>query len=80
MKDHTSHDVVLLCPRCHQISNMHDLQLRECLAIECEAPLPSGIDNVKTVEVPHLKYFSDLDKYSVNHFHSQKNFVLVPGN
>lgn len=55
MKDHTSHDVVLLCPRCHQISNMQDLRLREQLAIECDAPFTSKNTNVKEIEVPHLK-------------------------
>ncbi|XP_055323361.1 exonuclease 3'-5' domain-containing protein 2 isoform X2 [Sitodiplosis mosellana] len=55
MKDHTSHDVLLLCPRCHQISNMHDLNLREKLAIECKAPFPTKNTNTKTVEVPRLK-------------------------
>lgn len=55
MKDHTSHDVLLLCPRCHQISNMHDLRLREQLAIECDAPFSSKVTNMKTAEVPRLK-------------------------
>lgn len=55
MKDHTSHDVVLLCPRCHQISNMHDLHLREQLAEECDAPFSSKNANLKEVEVPRLK-------------------------
>lgn len=50
MKDHTSHDVLLLCSRCHQLSNMHDLRLRLKLAAQCDAPLAS-----KTVEVPRLR-------------------------
>lgn len=55
MKDHTSHDVLLLCPQCHQISNIHDLRLREKLALECDAPFPAKATNMKTVEVPRLK-------------------------
>lgn len=56
MKGHVSHDVLLLCPRCHQISNMHDYQLRETLSIECNAPFPAKNINTKTIEVPRLKY------------------------
>ncbi|CAK1600277.1 unnamed protein product [Parnassius mnemosyne] len=39
MKDHSSHDVVLLCVECHQRSNMRDQSVREQLAAQCEAPL-----------------------------------------
>lgn len=39
MKSHQSHDVLLLCPVCHEISNYHDLQLRKKLADTCDAPL-----------------------------------------
>lgn len=55
MKDHTSHDVVLLCPKCHQFSNIHDLRLRQKLATECNAPFDSKSTNMKTLEVPRLK-------------------------
>lgn len=55
MKNHTSHDVLLLCPQCHQISNMHDLRLREWLAIECEAPFSAKATNMKTIELPRLR-------------------------
>lgn len=55
MKDHTSHDVVLLCPRCHQISNMHDSHLRDKLAIECDAPITAKNSNMKTLEIPRLQ-------------------------
>lgn len=51
MKNHTSHDIVLLCARCHQICNMHELSLREKLARECDAP----ISPTKTIEIPRLK-------------------------
>ncbi|CAH2103071.1 unnamed protein product [Euphydryas editha] len=39
MKDHSSHDVVLLCAECHQRSNVRDQLVRESLAARCGAPL-----------------------------------------
>lgn len=39
MKEHQSHDVLLLCPPCHQNSNMQDVRLRKLLAELCDAPL-----------------------------------------
>ena len=39
MRDHTSHDVLLMCVQCHQKSNYYDLELRRSLADECDAPL-----------------------------------------
>lgn len=38
MKSHTSHDVLLLCPDCHQRSNMSDLMIRKKLSFMCNAP------------------------------------------
>jgi len=43
MKDHQSHDVLLMCVRCHQLSNLHDANLRTKLSIECNAPI--GTEN-----------------------------------
>ncbi|XP_046376546.1 exonuclease 3'-5' domain-containing protein 2-like [Haliotis rufescens] len=42
LKDHRSHDVLLLCPPCHQVSSNHDAILRQELAVECDAPIDSG--------------------------------------
>ncbi|XP_031842751.1 exonuclease 3'-5' domain-containing 2 isoform X2 [Nomia melanderi] len=39
MKAHQSHDILLLCPTCHEVSNYHDLQLKRKLADMCDAPL-----------------------------------------
>ncbi len=39
MKDHHSHDVLLLCPPCHMISTYHDDLLRRKLAEKYQAPL-----------------------------------------
>lgn len=56
IKDHTSHDIVLLCPRCHQLSNLFDFRLRSKLAHECNAPFAEKGGTSKTNEVPQLKY------------------------
>ena len=39
MKDHQSHDVLLMCVPCHQLSNIHDTELRRELAELCDAPI-----------------------------------------
>ncbi|CAL4069078.1 unnamed protein product, partial [Meganyctiphanes norvegica] len=39
LKDHQSHDVVLLCLPCHRTSNMHDNNFRYKLAEDFEAPI-----------------------------------------
>jgi len=44
MKDHQSHDVLLMCVPCHQVSNMHDATLRNELAETCTAPIGSLAD------------------------------------
>uniref|UniRef100_A0A8C5WI61 Exonuclease 3'-5' domain-containing protein 2 n=1 Tax=Leptobrachium leishanense TaxID=445787 RepID=A0A8C5WI61_9ANUR len=38
MKDHNSHDVLLLCTSCHAISNLNDTSLKQQLAEDCNAP------------------------------------------
>ncbi|GFO20170.1 exonuclease 3'-5' domain-containing protein 2 [Plakobranchus ocellatus] len=42
LKDHSSHDVLLLCTLCHRKSCDFDAQLRLHLAQECNAPVESG--------------------------------------
>uniref|UniRef100_A0A2C9LLN1 3'-5' exonuclease domain-containing protein n=1 Tax=Biomphalaria glabrata TaxID=6526 RepID=A0A2C9LLN1_BIOGL len=42
LKDHSSHDVLLLCTDCHRKSCDSDIILRMQLAQECNAPLESG--------------------------------------
>lgn len=41
MKHHISHDILLLCVQCHQLSNLRDLDFRYMLAAECDAPFES---------------------------------------
>ncbi|XP_043998797.1 exonuclease 3'-5' domain-containing protein 2 isoform X1 [Gambusia affinis] len=38
MKDHNSHDILLLCTGCHAASNVHDGSLKQQLAAEFAAP------------------------------------------
>ncbi|CAG5134419.1 unnamed protein product, partial [Candidula unifasciata] len=42
LKDHSSHDVLLLCTACHRKSSDSDVIMRLQLAEECNAPLDSG--------------------------------------
>lgn len=48
LKDHSSHDILLLCLPCHKKSCDFDITLRQQLAQECHAPLESG-PGAKTV-------------------------------
>lgn len=43
MKSKTSHDVLLLCLRCHQNSNMSDIKIRRELEETCTAPLSGAV-------------------------------------
>lgn len=61
MKDHSSHDVLLLCPTCHQLSNMSDLRVREQLARECDAPFATK-DDGKTIDVPQLRELKSISR------------------
>ena len=44
MRDHTSHDVLLMCYECHRRTNLFDLELRRQLSIECDAPINAEED------------------------------------
>ena len=39
MKDHHSHDILLMCPECHRLSTFYDDKLRKELANKYNAPL-----------------------------------------
>uniref|UniRef100_A0A1B6KTR1 Exonuclease 3'-5' domain-containing protein 2 n=1 Tax=Graphocephala atropunctata TaxID=36148 RepID=A0A1B6KTR1_9HEMI len=54
LKNHHSHDVLLLCLSCHTRSNMFDQDLRDQLVIECDAPLAEK-ENNKFREMPELR-------------------------
>lgn len=51
-KQHLSHDILLLCVKCHQLSNVHDLALKRQLSAECGAPLSKA--SQKFSEDPYL--------------------------
>uniref|UniRef100_A0AAG5CUQ4 Exonuclease 3'-5' domain-containing protein 2 n=1 Tax=Anopheles atroparvus TaxID=41427 RepID=A0AAG5CUQ4_ANOAO len=51
MKEHVSHDVLLLCADCHQRSNMVDERLRQELATLCEAPLAGQKNGSKEIRL-----------------------------
>lgn len=52
MKDHISHDVLLLCLDCHLKSSSFDVALRQQLAVECNSPIGSCDD----VKVYYIEY------------------------
>ncbi|KAM3918638.1 exonuclease 3'-5' domain-containing protein 2 [Leptodactylus fuscus] len=51
MKDHNSHDVLLLCTSCHAVSNYYDNNLKQQLAIEFCAPIGCE-EGVRMLEDP----------------------------
>lgn len=55
MKAHQSHDILLLCPSCHEISNYHDLQLRRKLADMCDAPLVGPLTHIRNKNVDNSR-------------------------
>lgn len=55
MKAHQSHDILLLCPSCHEISNCHDLQLRRKLADMCDAPLAGPLTHIRNKHVNNYR-------------------------
>ncbi|KAI8121866.1 Exonuclease 3'-5' domain-containing protein 2 [Lucilia cuprina] len=55
MKSHTSHDVLLLCPKCHQLSNISDLKVRHRLSQICDAPFTYKEGAYKLIEIPELR-------------------------
>ncbi|CAL4069565.1 unnamed protein product, partial [Meganyctiphanes norvegica] len=50
LKTHRSHDVVLLCLKCHQLSSMRDNFLRQCLAEECDVQMGASSDQTHIVD------------------------------
>ncbi|XP_075701111.1 exonuclease 3'-5' domain-containing protein 2 isoform X2 [Rhinoderma darwinii] len=51
MKDHNSHDVLLLCTSCHAVSNFYDNHFKQQLAIEFSAPIGCE-EGVRMMEDP----------------------------
>lgn len=62
MKDHTSHDVLLMCVRCHQISNISDQKIRQQLADQCDAPFKSNEGAAKVVSIPRYRQIKSISR------------------
>ncbi|KAG7304202.1 hypothetical protein JYU34_011140 [Plutella xylostella] len=75
MKDHSSHDVVLLCAGCHQRSNMLDRGVRARLAAECGAPLAPAGGSAKFIEDNAAKKVKSAARALL---HQSKRHVLPP--
>ncbi|XP_035897697.1 exonuclease 3'-5' domain-containing protein 2 isoform X2 [Anopheles stephensi] len=54
MKEHVSHDVLLLCADCHQRSSMQDDRLRQELAELCNAPLAGQKNGSKEIRIESM--------------------------
>uniref|UniRef100_A0A182SU42 3'-5' exonuclease domain-containing protein n=1 Tax=Anopheles maculatus TaxID=74869 RepID=A0A182SU42_9DIPT len=54
MKEHVSHDVLLLCADCHQRSSMQDERLRQELAELCNAPLAGQKNGSKEIRIESM--------------------------
>lgn len=59
MKDHSSHDVLLMCLPCHQLANLKDHDMRLHLANLCNAPIGTMTD---------IRCFNDADLRKVKSF------------
>ncbi|XP_056152411.1 exonuclease 3'-5' domain-containing protein 2 isoform X2 [Lampris incognitus] len=68
MKDHNSHDILLLCTACHAASNVHDCLLKQQLAQEYSAPQASE---------EGLRLFQDTDRRRVR---SAARALVTAGN
>ncbi|XP_015742934.1 exonuclease 3'-5' domain-containing protein 2 [Python bivittatus] len=65
MKDHNSHDVLLLCTACHALSNYHDNQLKQQLAEEFGAPIGCE-EGVRLLEDPTRRQVRSAARALVN--------------
>ncbi|XP_039283645.1 exonuclease 3'-5' domain-containing protein 2 [Nilaparvata lugens] len=54
MKDHCSHDVLLLCFECHIRNSHYEQELKNSLAAECNAPLSNTKENRQRLELPDI--------------------------
>ena len=61
MKDHSSHDVLLMCLPCHQLANLKDHLMRLRLAEMCDAPIGTMM-NIRCFEDADLKKVKSFGK------------------
>lgn len=74
MKDHTSHDILLLCPPCHKRSNIADLQMRNRLAYLADAPFTAKEGGARLIEQPNLRYLFVFHFINVSHYTEEVPF------
>lgn len=55
LKNHSSHDVLLMCISCHMISTQYDNALRNQLANECSAPINSSARSTQDHDLQKIK-------------------------
>ncbi|XP_063959040.1 exonuclease 3'-5' domain-containing protein 2-like [Lytechinus pictus] len=66
LKMHSSHDVLLLCLKCHQRSGAHDNILRQEISIQYNAPL-SNRTNAKRLEDPQRVQLRSVARALIRH-------------
>ena len=68
LKEHKSHDVLLMCVACHQRGNLHDNELKRRLLAECRPDaVSSSLDgHDKYVHDPTLTKVKSAAKYVSN--------------
>ncbi|KAL1465544.1 hypothetical protein WDU94_005101 [Cyamophila willieti] len=69
MKDRRSHDVLLMCYRCHKRSNIKDQAMRIILANLCNAPLDSKT-NTSVITVDNIRKVKSAARALCRHFQS----------
>lgn len=82
MKSHSSHDIVLLCPQCHRLSSLSDMNVRLKLAAECDAPfslkegcLPRITQSVQLKQASNLDYSNVVICFESDFFRQRKSFA-----
>jgi len=64
MKEHKSHDVLLLCASCHQRSNLHDSQLKQSLMRRVSLDASDKTNNTSsTTTATTTAAYNDADFY-----------------
>ena len=73
MKEHKSHDIVLMCLPCHQRSGTHDASIKQELEVRCDAP--SATENGRKYKddqyLVKIRSAGKLVTYAIERFSSQ---------
>ena len=75
LKEHISHDIVLMCVSCHQLASQHDAILKAQIAMEHGAPV--NISTQKFNEDPKLLHVRNHARWVIfgSRFHLQFYFI-----